>query len=97
MDRGGLREKPFLAAVALHLVAALVVGLLAWLLGLPLSYLLNAGLISVLDLGTEYQLGYPIEAAVFGLVGVLVITALASVWPSINAARKTVSDILRYQ
>ena len=40
MDRGGLREKPFLAAVALHLVAALVVGLLA----LPFFWALNTAL-----------------------------------------------------
>ena len=32
-----------------------------------------------------------------GLVGMLAVVALASLWPSLAAARKTVSDILRYQ
>jgi putative ABC transport system permease protein len=75
----------------------LVVGLLAWLIGLPLSYLLNNALIAALNLGKEYNLGYPPAAALLGLVGTLIIAGLASLWPSVNAARKTVSDILRYQ
>ena len=32
-----------------------------------------------------------------GLVGMVLIATVASLWPSISAARKTVSDILRYQ
>ncbi len=32
-----------------------------------------------------------------GLIGMLVVTTIASLWPSLGAARKTVSDILRYQ
>jgi putative ABC transport system permease protein len=79
------------------LTEGIVVGVVAWLLGLPLSLLINNGLIAALSLGEEYNLGYPPEAAVLGLVGMLVITTLASIWPSISAARKTVSDILRYQ
>jgi len=34
---------------------------------------------------------------VFGLVGMLAVVTVASLWPSLSAARKTVSDILRYQ
>ncbi len=71
--------------------------MLAWLIGLPLSYLLNNALIAALNLGKEYNLGYPPAAAVLGLIGTLFVAALASLWPSVNAARKTVSDILRYQ
>lgn len=86
-----------LPIVSQFLTEGIVVGVLAWLLGLPLSLLLNEGLIGALSLGDEYRLGYPLEAAVLGLVGMLVITTVASIWPSIGAARKTVSDILRYQ
>jgi putative ABC transport system permease protein len=75
----------------------LVVGLLAWLIGLPISYLLNNALIAALNLGSEYNLGYPLAAALLGLVGTLLVAGLASLWPSVTAARKTVSDILRYQ
>jgi ABC-type lipoprotein release transport system permease subunit len=34
---------------------------------------------------------------VIGLVGMVVVATLASLWPSLAAVRKTVSDILRYQ
>ncbi len=83
--------------VTQFLTEGVAVGVLAWLLGLPLSILLNQGLISALHLGSEYNLGYPPAAAVLGLIGMLVITTVASMWPSISAARRTVSDILRYQ
>ena len=36
-------------------------------------------------------------ALVYGLVGMIVITVLASLGPSLGAARRTVSAILRYQ
>lgn len=86
-----------LSIASQFLTEGIVVGVLAWLIGLPLSLLLNEGLIASLQLGDEYKLGYPLEAAVLGLIGMLVITTVASIWPSIGAARKTVSDILRYQ
>jgi len=31
------------------------------------------------------------------LVGMIIVATVASLWPSIAAARRTVSDILRYQ
>jgi ABC-type antimicrobial peptide transport system permease subunit len=83
--------------ISQFMTEGLVVGLLAWLIGLPISYLLNNALIAALNLGSEYNLGYPLAAALLGLVGTLLVAGLASLWPSITAARKTVSDILRYQ
>ncbi len=79
------------------LTEGLVVGFMAWLVGLPLSYFLSLVLIDSLNLGDEYKLEYPLIAVVIGFVGIMVITTIASIWPSIAAARKTVSDILRYQ
>lgn len=83
--------------VSQFLTEGLAVGLLAWLIGVPLSYFLSTGLISALNLGDEYRLSYPPIAIVVGLVGTLLVTTIASIWPSIAAARRTVSDILRYQ
>jgi ABC-type lipoprotein release transport system permease subunit len=34
---------------------------------------------------------------VIGFVGMMLITTVASLWPSLSAARKTVSQIIRYQ
>jgi len=43
------------------------------------------------------KFSFPLLGLVIGLVGMMVIATIASLWPSISAARKTVSDILRYQ
>jgi putative ABC transport system permease protein len=86
-----------LTIIGQFMTEGMVIGLLAWVLGLPLGYFLNIGLIDALGLGDEYKQGFPFAAAILGLVGTLLITALASLWPSISAARKTVSNILRYQ
>lgn len=79
------------------LTEGLVVGLVAWAVGLPISYGLSQLLASALELGDAFKLNYPLAAPMVGIIGMLVITALASLYPSITASRKTVSDILRYQ
>ncbi|MBZ0304997.1 MAG: FtsX-like permease family protein, partial [Anaerolineae bacterium] len=85
-------------AVALQfLTEGLIVGVVSWLLSVPLSYFFSQFLIKVLPFGSSYDLGYPISALILGFVGMVVIVSLASLLPSLAAARKTVSDILRYQ
>jgi putative ABC transport system permease protein len=86
-----------LTIIAQFLTEGLLIGLLAWLVGIPFSYFLSQGLLAALNMGDSYQLNYPAVTIVLGLVGVLVITSLASLWPSLAAGRKTVSEILRYQ
>jgi ABC-type antimicrobial peptide transport system permease subunit len=54
-------------------------------------------LIKVLPFGGSYDLSYPLSAPLIGLVGMVALVAVASLLPSLAAARKTVSDILRYQ
>jgi ABC-type antimicrobial peptide transport system permease subunit len=83
--------------VAQFLTEGLIVGLLAWLIGVPVSYFLGQGLLAALQLGDAYPMRYPIEAPLVGLIGMIVVTVLSSLWPSLSAARKTVSNILRYQ
>ncbi|MCB9437217.1 MAG: ABC transporter permease [Anaerolineales bacterium] len=84
-------------AVALQfLVEGIIVGLIAWGVGSPLSFVLNDALMVSFnfgDMGTEY----PLVTLLIGFVGVLGLTIVSSLWPSLSAARKTVSDILRYQ
>ena len=79
------------------LTEGLIVGVLAWVVGLPISYGLSQLITAGLELGDAFRLTYPVSAPVVGILGMLVITTLASLWPSITASRKTVSDILRYQ
>ena len=79
------------------LVEGLLVGVIAWVLSLPLSYLLGMGLTQALDFGGSFVFSMPISVLAMGLIGVMLIAAVASLWPSLSAARRTVSDILRYQ
>jgi len=79
------------------LVEGLLVGVIAWLVAVPLSILLANFLASIVPFGDVFQFSYPIVLLPIGLVGTLFIAAAASILPSIGAARKTVSDILRYQ
>ena len=51
---------------------------------------------AVLELPID-GLGYERFDLVIGLLGMIVITALASLGPCLGAARRTVSEILRYQ
>ncbi len=82
--------------VSQFLFEGVLVGLVAWVVGVPLSYLLNRGLWSAFPYGGD-AIEYPLISPILGLVGMVVIAAIASLWPSISAARKTVSEIIRYQ
>lgn len=73
-----------------------LIGLLAWVIGIPISYFLALGLNAAFRLETV-KFTYPLEVLGLGLVGMLLIAIVASLGPSLSAARKTVSDILRYQ
>lgn len=44
-----------------------------------------------------FEFSYPLWVLGLGLAGMIVIASIASLWPSLSAARRTVSDILRYQ
>ena len=77
------------------LTEGMLVGMSAFIVAAPLSYLLFLGLVSSLDF--DIELAYEPIALVIGLIGLIVITFLASLGPSLGAARRTVSEILRYQ
>jgi putative ABC transport system permease protein len=78
------------------LTEGMLVGLSAWLVAVPLSYLIAGALLESMEIGIE-GIGFDPSALWVGLLGMIVITVLASLGPSLSAARKTVSEILRYQ
>jgi putative ABC transport system permease protein len=78
------------------LTEGLLIGVLAWMVGVPLSYGVARILTNVLPI-SEFGFIYPPVVLPLGLVGMLLTATLASLWPSLSAARRTVSDILRYQ
>ncbi|MBN1680191.1 MAG: ABC transporter permease [Anaerolineae bacterium] len=78
------------------LMEGVLVGILAWVAAAPLSLGLGASLMNVLPF--DYlSFTYPPHVLIVGFVGVLIIAAGASLWPSLAASRKTVAEILRYQ
>lgn len=79
------------------LIEGLLVGLVAWLLAVPLSYYLSQILIDAVPFREVIQFEFTMLAPLVGLAGTLLMTAIATLYPSIVAARKTVSSILRYQ
>ncbi len=78
------------------LVEGILVGVIAWLIGVPLSYVLGLALLKAMPFGF-IAYSYPLINLLIGLVGMAAIATVSSLWPSIGAARKTVSQIIRYQ
>lgn len=83
--------------VAQFLVEGVLVGVISWIFAVPLSYLLALGLASQLGFGTDFDFQYPPQVLLLGFAGMVIVATIASTWPSLAAARRTVSDILRYQ
>ncbi len=79
------------------LMEGLVVGIVSWLLAIPISLGIRAGLLESLPFNAAFEIPYPPVTLLVGFAGMILLVAIASLWPSISAARKTVSDILRYQ
>lgn len=79
------------------LVEGVLVGILAWIIAAPLSIVLAWALTEILPFGDFIEFEYPLIILPAGFIGILIIATISSVWPSVSAARKTVSNILRYQ
>ncbi|MBN2304434.1 MAG: FtsX-like permease family protein [Anaerolineae bacterium] len=79
------------------LVEGVFVGIIAWIIAAPLSVGLSYLLTSLLPFGEFIEFAYPVWMFGAGLIGILIIATISSIWPSVAASRKTVSDILRYQ
>lgn len=79
------------------LLEGLLIGVLAWALGVPLSYVLSEFLVGIVPFNEIITYQYTPLAPLLGLVGMLVITLAATLYPALRASRKTISEILRYQ
>jgi ABC-type antimicrobial peptide transport system permease subunit len=79
------------------LTEGLVVGIISWVVGLPLMVVIQMLLLNVTGFSETFPFEVSPTAILIGLVGMVVVTTISSLWPSLSAARKTVSDILRYQ
>ncbi|RPJ03071.1 MAG: FtsX-like permease family protein [Chloroflexi bacterium] len=85
------------AIIFQFLLEGVLVGLLAWGVGLPLSIMFGRVLIDMVPFSEVIVLNYTVLAPLLGLLGMVLVTLGATLYPALTAARKTVSDILRYQ
>ncbi len=82
--------------VGQFMIEGVTVGVLAWVIAIPIAIVLGYGLNQILPF--DYvTYSFPPAVLIMGFIGVVIIAAFASLWPSLAASRKTVSDILRYQ
>lgn len=79
------------------LIEGMLVGFFAWLVAIPLSYFLSIVLINAVPFREVIKFEYTPLAPIIGMVGTFIVTLIATLYPSIQAARKTVAEILRYQ
>lgn len=78
------------------LTEGLLIGITSWLIAIPFSYGLALAINQTLNLDT-IKFTYPVEVLMLGMGGMLTIAMIASIGPSLTAANKTVSNIIRYQ
>lgn len=88
------------AVMRIVIVEGVLIGILAWLLGsmlaLPLSkFLSNQVGLSFLNAPLSYT--FSVNGAIFWLVTVVILSALASLWPALRATKISVREALAYE
>jgi len=86
--------------VGIFVIESVLIGLLSWVFAMPLSYP-GARVFSSL-VGTEVvnlplDFTYPYPSLILWLVAIVVISALASLWPALRATRISVRESLAYE
>jgi putative ABC transport system permease protein len=76
------------------------IGLISWLIALPLSFPISRLLLAIIStsmgIGT-IPMAFTVQGMAIWLVVVMALTALASLWPARNAARLTIREVLAYE
>ena len=88
------------AILGVFVVEGVMVGVLSWLLAVPLSYP-GALLFNNLVSSTLFQMPLDFDYSAGGMVGwlaiVIVLSALASLWPALRATQVSVREALAYE
>jgi putative ABC transport system permease protein len=89
-----------LSIMGIFIAEGVFVGILSWLLALPLSYpgaRLFSNAVGNALLQSPLDFDYPIGGVIGWLVIVIVLSALASLWPSLQATQVSVRESLAYE
>jgi putative ABC transport system permease protein len=89
-----------LAIVGIFVAEGMLVGALSWLLAVPLSYpgaraFSDAIGAQLMELSLDFS--YPIGSLLLWLLIVIVLSALASLWPALRATKVSVREALAYE
>jgi putative ABC transport system permease protein len=76
------------------------IGLISWLIALPLSFPISRLLLTIIS--TSMGIGriasaFTMQGMIIWLAVVMALTALASLWPARSAARLTIREVLAYE
>ncbi len=88
------------AVVGIFVAEGVFIGVLSWLLAIPCSYpgaLLFSRAVGVKAINVALDFTYSYAGAGLWLVIVLVLSALASLWPAMQATRVSVREALAYE
>ena len=89
-----------LAVVGIFVGEGMLVGLLSGLLAIPVSYpgaLAFSSVVGKQLMELSLDFSYPASGVMLWMVIVLVLSALASLWPALRAARVSVRESLAYE
>jgi len=89
-----------LAIVGIFVVEGVLIGVLSWLLAVPLSYpgaRLFSDMVGATLMELPLDFSYSTAGLVIWLVIVVVLSALASLWPALRATRVSVQESLAYE
>jgi putative ABC transport system permease protein len=89
-----------LVIACIRVVERLLIGVLSWLLAVPLSYpgaraFCQVVGLKLMELPLDFR--YPVRSVVLWLVIVVVLSTLASLWPVLRATRVSVREVLAYE
>ncbi len=88
------------AILGIFVVEGIIVGVLSWLIAAPLSYpgaRIFSGVIGRTLLQTPLEFDYAIGGMLSWLAIVVVLSALASLWPALRATQVSVRETLAYE
>jgi putative ABC transport system permease protein len=91
---------PSATILGIIIIEGIMVGVLSWLIAAPLSYP-GARVFNHVLGETVFQMPFDFAYSVLGLVGwlaiVVIMSALASLWPALQATQVSVREALAYE
>jgi putative ABC transport system permease protein len=89
-----------LTIVGIFVAEGVLIGVLSWMLAVPLSYpgaRAFSHMVGVTLMELPLDFSYPVGSMALWLVIVVVLSALASLWPALRATRVSVREALAYE